>query len=370
MRWNTVLVLGCLAIIVFSPVIFGEDRPGALTDETGQRVKNAVDKGVHFLRAAQNAQGHWDDPGLTAMALAAILRCHRKYGPQDGPWVRKPIAYLVACQKEDGGIYIDQLAAYNTSVAILAFTSQPWIAEENREVIERAKKFLLKLQCDEEEGYTPEEDYFYGGIGYGGDERPDLSNTHFAMEALREAGVPSDDPAFQKAIVFLQRCQNRSETNDQEWAGNDGGFVYYPGSSYAGEQKLPGDRRGYRSYGSMTYAGIKSYIYADLKKDDPRVRAAYEWIQGNYDLTQNPGVGQQGLYYYYHTFAKTLALLGDPVITDQHQAQHNWREDLAKAILARQLPDGSWKNVNPRWWECDPRLATAYAVLALSHCLQ
>ena len=49
------------------------------------------------------------------------------------------------------------------------------------------------------------------------------------MEALRDTGLPADDPALQKALVFVSRCQNlKSEFNDQPWAGkvNDGGFIY------------------------------------------------------------------------------------------------------------------------------------------------
>ena len=54
-----------------------------------------------------------------------------------------------------------------------------------------------------------------------------------------------------------------------------------------------------RSYGSMSYAGLLSYIHADLKKDDPRVTAVYEWLSRNFTLDENPGLGASGLYYYY-----------------------------------------------------------------------
>ena len=57
----------------------------------------------------------------------------------------------------------------------------------------------------------------------------------------------------------------------------------------------------------MTYAGLKSMIYAGLTADDPRVKAAYDYITKHYTLDENPGLGQQGLYYYYQTFAKALA---------------------------------------------------------------
>ena len=46
-----------------------------------------------------------------------------------------------------------------------------------------------------------------------------LSNTAFFIEALRETGLPADDPNLQKAIAFISRGQNlKSEFNDQSWA--------------------------------------------------------------------------------------------------------------------------------------------------------
>ena len=64
----------------------------------------------------------------------------------------------------------------------------------------------------------------------------------------------------------------------------------------------------------MTYAGIKSLIYCGVSKDDPRIKKAYEWIQKNYTVDANPGMpeprAQWGLYYYYHTMAKCLDVLG------------------------------------------------------------
>ena len=337
---------------------------------TKEAAMKAIDKGVRYLRSQLNEDGHLGDPGITALALTAFFKSPRKYGPQDGPWVRKGIEYLVKCQKPDGSICRDQLAGYITSVAILALTANPEVAKQHAEVIEKARQFLVKLQCDEGEGYTPQEDIFYGGFGYGGSERPDLSNTQFALEALRAAGLPPDDPAFQKAIVFLQHCQNRSESNELEWAGNDGGFVYYPGNSAAGTTTLADGKTGHRSYGSMTYAGIKSYIYANLKPDDPRVQAAFAWIQQNYDLSQNPGIGIQGLFYYYHTFAKTMQLMNISVFIDDKKVAHNWREDLAQILIQRQNSDGSWRNEHPRWWETEPRLVTSYAVLCLCLCIE
>ena len=81
----------------------------------------------------------------------------------------------------------------------------------------------------------------------------------------------------------------------------------------------PDGKRIVRSYGSMTYAGLKSMIYCGLTKDDPRVKAAWNWIRKNWTLDINPGMqfsnpkdpkaGESGLYYYYHTLARALPRL-------------------------------------------------------------
>ena len=120
-----------------------------------------------------------------------------------------------------------------------------------------------------------------------------------------------------------------------------------------------------RSYGSISYAGLLSYIYADMKHDDPRVLAVFNWLKQNYTLNENPGMGPQGLYYYYHTMAKALSLYGVDDLDLTASRKIDWRKDLAKRLLNLQQKDGSWANDNGRWWERDSALVTAYAVLSL-----
>jgi len=126
---------------------------------------------------------------------------------------------------------------------------------------------------------------------------------------------------------------------------------------------------GLRSYGSMTYAGLKSMIFAGLTRDDPRVKAALEWLARHYTFAENPGLGDAGLYYYFQTAGKALEALGADTFADAGGVQHAWRSELADAILARQQADGSWVNTNPRWMEGDPNLVTSYALMALASCL-
>ena len=124
----------------------------------------------------------------------------------------------------------------------------------------------------------------------------------------------------------------------------------------------------------MTYAGLKSMIYAGLAKDDPRVKAAWDWISKNFTVDVNPGfvtndpkngdMSRYGLFYYFHTMARALNVYDEPVITDGKGQRHDWRVELADKIIGMQQPDGSWAG-EKKWFEDNGVLTTSYAVLAL-----
>ena len=328
-----------------------------------------IGKAIAFLRPRQDAKGGWSterEPGITALVVAALLRSKRVTPAE--PVVTKALAYLEQFIGPKGGLSEAPHANYATSIALMAF-KEANAGGRYDATIKAGQRFLTTMQWDEAEG-KDKADAFYGGAGYGGNNsRPDLSNTAFFIEALRETGVPAADPALQKALVFVSRCQNlKSEFNDQAWADkvNDGGFIYTAANGGASMAGKAADG-GLRSYAGMTYSGLKSMIYAGLTPDDPRVKAAITYIKAHYTLDENPGLGQQGLYYYYQTFAKALTMLGQPTLTDAAGQAHHWRADLVAALAKRQNPDGSWVNPADRFLEGDPKLVTSYGLLALFH---
>jgi squalene-hopene/tetraprenyl-beta-curcumene cyclase len=350
-------------------------RPGrtcAQQQRPPDTVKGAdlIARAVGFLRGRQAEDGSWSgdrkEPGITALVVTALLRSKR-VGPAD-PVVTKALAYLERFAGPKGGLSEAPHANYTTAIALMAFQEANTGGRFDG-FLKNGQAFLKTVQWDESEDKDHASD-FYGGAGYGGkNSRPDLSNTAFMIEALRESGLPADDPALKRALVFVSRCQNlKSEFNDQSWADrvNDGGFIYTAangGSSFAGKS----DNGGLRSYAAMTYAGLKSMIYAGLTPDDPRVKAAHDYVARNYSLEENPGLGQRGLYYYYQTFAKTLSLVGKPTFVDASGQSHNWRAELVAALARRQSPGGSWVNPADSFMEGDPNLVTAYALLALTY---
>jgi squalene-hopene/tetraprenyl-beta-curcumene cyclase len=350
--------------------------------------EEALRAGLRFLKDNQQ-EGRFGfsgfpDPGISALATSSVIRSSRLLNQQSPAYVEEGLRYLKGLQKEDGSIFLHGLANYVTSVSIMAFVDSE--DPKFEPAIEAAKGFLLVLQADEDEGYSVEEDYHYGGLGYGGDERPDLSNTQLSLEALKTAGLESDHETFLKAIRFLQRCQNLSEVNptkvqisptEKVISGNDGGGTYAPGDSKADLEKISEGVYVARSYGSMTYALLKSYIFAGLDREDPRVKAAIKWIQNHYTLEENPGfkhlpdkdLGQQGIYYYYLTLARALNAAGIEAIETEDGESHPWRNELEKKILKLQRTDGSWVNTrSSRWFEGNPVLATSYALLVLDAC--
>ncbi len=187
--------------------------------------------------------------------------------PATDPAVAKALKLVAGSSKPDGGIYAEnsRLKMYETCVAMLCLKTANRNGQYD-EILKKASSFVKGQQFDEGEGKTPA-DLEYGGAGYGGESRPDLSNTAFMIEALKSLGDPENDEAIKKALTFVSRCQNlESEFNTSGEAAkvNDGGFYYSVvggGASAAGES----DEGGLRSYGSMTYSGFKSMLYAGLK---------------------------------------------------------------------------------------------------------
>ncbi len=339
-------------------------------NELDKKIDRMTAKGVQFLKTTQSDDGSWTSataPGITALCTIGLL----KNGVDaSDPNVTKALKHLESYVQKDGGIYYPQgrHRNYETCLTLLAFDRAN---EDGRydQAIKNAEKFLRGLQWDKGEGLE-ESDTAFGGAGYGKHQRPDLSNTQFLIEALKVAGVKEDDPAMQNALKFVSRTQNlETEHNNTPFAAkvNDGGFYYTPAAGGTSQAGLT-DNGGLRSYASMTYAGLKSMIYAGVKKGDPRVKAAFDWARRNYTVKENPGMGQQGLYYYYHTFAKTLNVMEVDQLEDDKGVKHDWKSDLVNKLAAEQQKNGSWVNKAERWYEGDPNLATAYALMALPYC--
>lgn len=354
----------------------------AVPAELEAEARAAMAKGAAWLVAQQQAGGHWsqeDSPALTGLATWALQATDPAAYKSA---IDRALVFILTSVQEDGSIWRQPsmqrkgggLANYNTAVCMTALHALD--RPELVPVVQKARTYLSKMQYLGPGSYR-------GGMGYDADQgRPytDLSNSYMAYEAmrltqdvedLRAAGEPKADLDWNAAQEFLAQLQNLEGVNTNAYRSDleadRGGFAYTPGagaSTTNAEGKVM-----LRSYGSMTYAGLLALIYAEVDVQDPRVQSAKDWAARHWSLDENPGMGQEGLYYFFNVLAKSLKAAGGDVLARPDGRAVAWREDVVRKLIALQKPDGFWVNENNRWWEADPTLVTAYTLLTLSAAL-
>ncbi|MBU1693901.1 MAG: terpene cyclase/mutase family protein [Verrucomicrobia bacterium] len=389
-RWIARLIMSwCVAWTVQAespPVELAaqQGEPGPVPISLANEGRAAVDRAVQWLLAQQQEDGHWsnpDFPALTGLPLWALALTKSS----EGEAVDKAVQYIVSCAHDDGSIWREPkeerkgggLSNYNTAICMVALHAlgDPALVP----VVQKARRFVANSQ-------HLGGDVYEGGMGYDPETgRPyaDLSNTYVAYEAmrltenvedLRGSGEARADLDWEAARRFISRIQNLPGSNDQPWASDDpdnkGGFIYKPDHSMAGTTNAADGTVRFRSYGSMTYAGLLSFIYAKTDRSDPRVQSAFDWAARHWTLDENPGMGAQGLFYFYSVLSKGLAIYGQDQIPLPDGRQVNWRNELIRKLLSLQKIDpatghGYWVNEEGRWWEADPVLVTSYSIIAM-----
>lgn len=373
-----------VCITLFLIVALGQAGENVEEEVSQSEIKQAIKQGVHFLYQNQDATGWWsnsDLPALTGLALVAlkmadVSELDRKYESER----MRAYDYLTSLAKPDGTIHAGRLVNYNTACSLMALS----VSDQPRfnDLIEKARKYIASSQIDlNEKGKL--DNAHDGGVGYNSKyNHSDMNNTLMAIEAMRMSELALKNSAESNQDLkndldwgalehFLASCQNLPERSNNpnlsKRPEDRGGFIYHPGESKAGEvQDTENKRVSLRSYGSISYAGMMSFAYARIGKDDDRVKAVTSWLGNNYTLQENPGMGQEGIYYYFHLMAKALSAQQVEELKGAEGQSIKWKTDLAKRLIQLQQPDGSWKNSNKRWMEGDPILTTSYVLVALA----
>jgi hypothetical protein len=364
-------IIATTSLVAADPVPPSATEVDALIDQAQAYLLSQAQPNGAFVPGSKFVLGV---SGLAAEALAS----QPKAIPATDPRLAKTLTYINGFRQPDGGVYdpSEGLGNYNTSIALLVWTAT---GTGQTKDVTAAQNYIFGLQN------TDAQNPCKGGIGYGskGPGHEDLSNTSWAITALRESGVPASDPRMQEALKFLERCQDLSSVNKLPWARDSGGGVYSPDESKAAgswnrEQPKPGEEAAKLSpYGSMSYALISTYAVLDLKADDPRVAAALGWVKANWTFDRNPGMvnsdkkptaDQQGLYYYYRVASKTFDKLDAGAFELKDGTMVDWRRELFDAIRKRAKIEGdkaSWMNDQDRWGESMPVLTTSYVLRSL-----
>ena len=329
-------------------------------------ISESIAKGASYLLSKQAEDGHWGDPqmpALTALPLWALSGVGKE---AEVPAARREAAarFVLATQRPDGGFYVPKpgrggsgLGNYNTSVCLSSLFESKLAPQS---ALLKARDYIASSQLTGD-------DTMAGGFGYDKVSRrryADLSNTAYAMDAMaRTASVEEfrtgggkADLDWDKAIAFVDRLMRKD--------GPDaGGAAYNERTPQGGTVTNAQGKVHLRAYGSMTYAAVLSMCSAKLDRGDPRVRQSFDYLAKYWTVDENPGMGSQGLYYFYDIMARALSASGADRV-----GGHDWRRELSAKVMSLQKPDGSWFNDNNRFWEADPVLCTSFAMLVLELC--
>ena len=335
-------------------------------------------RGLTWLANRQKPDGSWSMPNLPALTALPLWAFAVSDHPDKARIVSNAVQFILSNVQPDGSIYRKSdgpgggLVNYNTALCMTALhmTGDPALVP----VVQKARRFMASAQ------HLEGDDVYKGGFGYdkaSGRLYTDLSDSVIAYEAmrltqgvedLRPAGEKRVDLDWKAATQYLGRVQNTEKAGP----GDAGGFAYRPDESKAGTKTNEAGIVVLRSYGSMTYAGLLSLIYADVSRDDPRVTSAFDWASRHWSLDENPGMGPQGLYYFYNIMAKSLATFGRESIPVKETGKPvAWRAAMLRKLISLQnvekdgSGEGYWVNANNRWLENDPVLVTAYTLIAM-----
>lgn len=340
----------------------------------------SYDAGLDFLRS-QRKSGSWQSPDgapsveLTALAVAALFDRPGGLRDADRDAARRGVEFVMSRVDDDGLVRDAAAPTYAAGVVIACLAASG--RDDARALAERCASRLRSFQARDRSDTRS-----FGGMGYGpgtagresddgggtatrragSPSRADLSNTTYALEGLRAAGVPPDDRVFQDALVFVERTQTFDATEfrppSETDARDDGGASYRPG-------------RGRTSTGSMTASLLRCYQLCGVSPASPRVQAAHSWLARNFTLEANPGMAQDaskaGLFALYAALARALrGTRLDTLATPRGDV--DWRQAIVEHLRATQRDDGSWVNSDPSWREGEPLVATTYALRALADC--
>ena len=294
-------------------------------EQTSKILPEHVERAIAYLKSKQLADGSWPDPvgypgGITALCTLALLRSGV---PADDPAIDRALTFLRKLQPE---------MTYSTALTTMVFCEAG--RDEDRRLVKRNVVWFEKAQKTE----GP----MQGAWGYPQAEG-DNSNTGFAVMALysaERAGIRVDENVWRQMLDYWVKTQN-----------DRGAWGYKPGN--------PGT-------GSMTSEGIFCVAAAARVLDDadvdataqPALSKAAQWLATSFSPAANPGASAVQGWQFYYLFAASEA---GRMAKLKKFGEHDWRQEGAKELLARQDADGSWRGMGHA--EDNPQVATSMALL-------
>jgi hypothetical protein len=332
--------------LVMVGVLIGGAASTVRADVTAEQVRDAMNRGVAYLKSQQLADGNWPDfapnqeGGLTGLCTLALLNAG--VGPEDDS-VRRALAWLRQHRFDH---------VYSVALQTMVFCK----AEPTKDMllIQRNVEFFERNQI--REGPTKGSWAYPGSIGGGASASGDNSNTQFALLALHDAerlGAEIQPNTWRFSKAYFEDCQN-------------------PDGSWGYKKANPGT-------GSMTCAGIASMIIVNDavhlpdarvsgeeilccgqgKVDDAAVGRGFEWLGRHFSVARNPNQRQYALYYLYGV-ERVGRLTAQRFI-----GEHDWYREGADHLVSNEIAGADyWKGEG--YAETNELVATSFALLFLS----
>ena len=335
----------------------------------------ALARAARYLWKQQAGDGGWHShtygllrsgQSLTPFVLDALLEVPGNLFPLPSIQVDRAIAFIRRNTQSDGSLGtadpgIPDYPNYSTALAVLALCRAGragWV--------QPMVDYLRRQQFTEQNGWTRSHPA-YGAWGMGGGVRTppdtghvDLSMTRHVLEALRAAAVPEADPVFERAGVYLERCQNLAGQEPGTGHSPDGGFFF--STTEFDTNKAGHDGQRFRSYGTTTADGILALLATGRKVGDAGVVAAQRWLMARHHDMAVPGfIGEA-----YQRWPRGLAFYYAAASTRAFQSlKLDASTGVIDGLLRTERADGSWANPENLVKEDDPLIATPFAIRAL-----
>lgn len=278
---------------------------------------------LRYLSRRQEPDGAWlgrYGPAVTALVIRAFLKAGE---PSTAPQVARGLQFIQTCRQVNGGYYLFDEPAYNTAIVIRTLSML-----HGRTYARRCSKAMAFLQSIARPQFVTSQGLRHWFYARGdGMQSPPLHVTS-----------PSRSPAID--------AQGAGELDPHERAGN---------------VRVGG-------YGSITYAQLKSMVYADLSPHDPRVAKLLRWLREDTMIQTDPAAhGGKGLFYFCLVYARVMHAMED---AKARAKIHAWRPRLVALMRKLRRPGGYWRNTaSPQWLEGNRIMATTYAALILDNIL-
>ena len=369
-----------LPSVAIALAAFASLAPAAWAKPDKARVDKAVEKGSAWVKSRQNTDGSWHDrwnkdsaypTGESAVALLALLKCG--VAPDDAA-INKGFEWLLEQPLKK---------VYEVSISILAlearYAPKPAEPDPNHPFRTLARKDFMKHAGGREKDWLARAASFLvtnqkaSGLWAYPMPDADVSNTQFALLALKSAhrlGIAVPKEVWLGSLWYLVAQQEKSgnkiasfdvpaadgpiddvEDRKAAAAARAKESAAHPKTATGCEARGWAYKPGQSPRGSMTAAGVASLVVIKSELEgipayekklapdvDRSIRDGCAWLADRFKMGENPGAGNDWLFYYLYTLERAGTLTGCDLL-----GSHKWYDEGADFILGTQKDDGHFE---------------------------